>query len=86
MMNSELIAEASQALAGRLRKEAGDDVEAQVKLALRLALCHEPAKPDVDRGVRFIGDLERDLSVTPDVALNQFCLLVLNLNEFVYLD
>jgi hypothetical protein len=86
MMNSEFITEASQALAGRLRKEAGDDVETQVKLALRLALCHEPAKSDVDRGVRFIGDLERDLSVAPDVALNQFCLLVLNLNEFVYLD
>ena len=56
------------------------------RLALRLALCHEPRKDDVARGVKFASDLEKDLKVAPEVALNQFCLLVLNLNEFVYLD
>jgi mono/diheme cytochrome c family protein len=86
MMNSDFVNEEAKVLAARLRKEGGDQPADQVKLALRLALCHEPAQPDVDRGVRFMAGLEQDLKVPPDIALNQFCLLVLNLNEFVYLD
>jgi mono/diheme cytochrome c family protein len=86
MMNSEFLNDEARAFAARLRKEAGDGVGEQVKLALRLALCHEPAKPDVERGVKFVRAMEQDLHVAPDIALDQFCLLVLNLNEFVYLD
>ena len=86
MLNSDFTNGEAKGFAMRLRKEAGENLENQVRLALRLTLCHEPAKADVARGVRFASDLEKDLKVAPEVALNQFCLLVLNLNEFVYLD
>ncbi len=86
MLNSDFTNGEAKAFAARLRKEAGENLEDQVRLALRLALCHEPRKDDVARGVKFANDLEKDLKVAPEVALNQFCLLVLNLNEFVYLD
>ena len=42
-------------------------------LGLRLALCREPGKEDVARGVKFAIGLVKDLNVAPDVALNQFC-------------
>ncbi|MDB5320845.1 MAG: hypothetical protein JWN40_2476, partial [Phycisphaerales bacterium] len=86
MLNSEFTNEEAKILAARLRKEAGEKPEDQVRLALRLALCREPAKTDIDRGVKYMASLEQDLKAAPEVALNQFCLLVLNLNEFVYLD
>ena len=86
MLNSDFTNGEAKAFAARLRKEAGENLENQVRLALRLTLCHEPGKEDVARGVKFTSDLEKDLKVAPEMALNQFCLLVLNLNEFVYLD
>jgi mono/diheme cytochrome c family protein len=86
MLNSAFTNEEAAVFATRLRKEAGEKLEDQVALAIRLTLCREPTKADIDRGVRFATGLERDLHVAPEIALNQFCLLVLNLNEFVYLD
>ena len=86
MLNSDFTNEEAAALAARLRREAGEKLEDQVRLALRLALCHEPGAEDVARGVNFTTKLETQLKVEPRMALNQFCLLVLNLNEFVYLD
>jgi hypothetical protein len=38
------------------------------------------------RGVGLIETLEREDRVSAEVALQSFCLVVLNLNEFVYLD
>jgi mono/diheme cytochrome c family protein len=86
MLNSAFTNEEAAAFASRLRKEAGEKLEDQIGLAIRLTLCREPTQADIDRGVRFATGLERDLHVAPEAALNQFCLLVLNLNEFVYLD
>ncbi len=86
MLNSEFTNTEATAFAQRMRKEAGDSPEKQVHLALRLALCREPAHEQVERGVKFMRKLQDEHHVAGDVALNQFCLLVLNLNEFVYLD
>jgi hypothetical protein len=40
----------------------------------------------VRRGVGLIETLQREDGVSSDAALQTFCLVVLNLNEFVYLD
>ena len=53
---------------------------------MRLAVGREPAPADVTRGVEFMTRLREQHNASPDVALDQFCLMVLNLNEFVYLD
>jgi cytochrome c553 len=86
MLNSDFTNGEAKAFAARLRKEAGEKLEDQIRLALKLALCREPTKEDIERGVKFTTGLEKDLKVAPEIALDQFCLLVLNLNEFVYLD
>jgi hypothetical protein len=86
MLNSDEINQEAHNLADRLKKEAPDSPESQVRLALRLALSREPQNDEVARGVAFIQALKTKHHATDEVALNQFALLVLNLNEFVYLD
>jgi hypothetical protein len=86
MLNSDEINQEAHNLADRLKKEAPDSPESQVRLALRLALSREPQPDEVARGVAFIQALKTKHHATDEVALNQFALLVLNLNEFVYLD
>jgi hypothetical protein len=57
-----------------------------VRRALYLATSRPPTDADVRRGVDLIEALRREDGAAADVALNAFCLMVLNLNEFVYLD
>ncbi len=86
MLNSEMINEEARALAARLKKQAGDDPRKQVELALRLALSRTPDESEITRGVTFMQRMREKYAATPETALNQFSLLVLNLNEFAYLD
>lgn len=86
MMNGKFLNDQAAELAKRLRKEAGHDLNQQVKLAYRLALSREPDAKLVDRGLLLIDALQKKHGKSPDQALDQFCLMVLNLNEFMYLD
>ena len=86
MLNSDFMNKQADALAARLRREAGADVSKQVRLALTLATSRPAADPEVRRGVGLIEALQAKDGATPGAALKYFCLLVLNLNEFVYLD
>ncbi|HEY0552061.1 MAG TPA: DUF1553 domain-containing protein, partial [Verrucomicrobiae bacterium] len=86
MLNSDFLNRQAQVFAERLRKEAGDDLRKQVRLALSLATSRTPTNGEVKRGVRLIESLEAEEKVTPEVALKYFCLMALNLNEMVFLD
>jgi cytochrome c553 len=86
MLNSEFIQREAAALAARLKREAGDDSAAQVRLALRLCMSREPSEAEVARGVKLITDLHATDRLPADKALHAFCLMALNLNEFIYLD
>jgi hypothetical protein len=76
----------AEKLAKRLKREAGEDMRKQVALAMRLVTSREPTDKDIARGVELIESMTKKDGATPDVALKYFCLLALNLNEFVYLD
>jgi hypothetical protein len=86
LLNGAFLNRQAAAFAGRLRREAGPDVTRQVRLALRLATAREPREDEVRRGVGLIEALRKKEGVTADRALAYFGLVVLNLNEFVYLD
>ena len=86
MLNSSLMAEQSTLFAQRLTAQAGSDPAKQVKLALSLATQREPKEKEITRGVTFIRDLQQKDHFSADRALSMFCLMVLNLNEFAYLD
>ena len=86
MLNGEFLNDQAIQFAKRLRKEAGMDVQQQVPLAYRLALNREPDQAMIRRGLALIEALKTKHELSADKALEQFCLMTLNLNEFVYLD
>ncbi|HVW02321.1 MAG TPA: DUF1553 domain-containing protein [Planctomycetaceae bacterium] len=86
MLNGSFLHEQSAEFAKRLRKEAGNDVRAQVTLALQLALSRKPTESEVDRGMKLIDDFQQKHKISADKALEFCCLMVFNLNEFIYLD
>jgi hypothetical protein len=86
MLNSDFLNAQADVFARRLRREAGPDVHRQVALALRLATARRPGAAEVERGVRLIEALRSEDGASAEAALKYFCLAVLNLNEFVYLD
>jgi mono/diheme cytochrome c family protein len=86
MLNSEFLNEQAKLFADDVHKKAGEDVTEQVRLALRRVTQREPAERELARGVAFIGKMQSKHQRQPDEALRTFCLLALNLNEFIYLD
>ena len=85
MLNGGFMNGQSRALAERLRREAGPDLTRQVEQALILATSRKPTEIEVRRGINLITKLEAEGS-SKESALESFCLIVLNLDEFIYLD
>jgi mono/diheme cytochrome c family protein len=86
MLNGEFLNKQAAIFAERLGKEAGGDLALQVRRALSLAMQRAPTAADVNRGTELIRKLHAEEMMPPTVALQAFCLVVLNLNEFMYLD
>ena len=86
LLNGEFLNEQAKIFAERLKREADKDVTARVQLGLYLATSRQPSDAHVRRGVELIQALQTEDRVSADVALQSFCLVVLNLNEFMYLD
>jgi hypothetical protein len=86
MLNGDLLNKHAALFAGRLHREVGKDVEKQVRRALYLATSRQPSASEVRRGLDLIEALQKEDGASAEQALNCFCLVVLNLNEFIYLD
>lgn len=85
MINGEFMHAQAKTFAEQLQKASTDSRE-QVRLALNRALQRQPTKTEIDRGMQFLVlSLEED-KLPAEVALQRFCLLTLNLNEFVFVD
>ncbi len=85
-LNGEFSNEQAAHLALRIRREAPGGVEAQVRRAIRLTTAREPSSDEVRADADFIRRLMTNARLEPQAALKQYCLLLLNANEFVYLD
>src|SRR5262249_19772422 len=86
MINSAFINEQARVFADDLVKNAGERHEDQVTLALWRVFQRPPTQPEVNRGVRFIEAMQKEEKLSPRDARATFCVVALNLNEFVYLD
>lgn len=86
MINSEMMQEEARALAKRLEREHPDNAPAQVERALSLALSRRPTPQEIERSLGFLQAMREKHRLDRSGALTQFALLVLNLNEFMYLD
>ena len=86
LLNSEYLSEQADIFADFVRTNAGDDVQDQVTFALQRGTQRPPTEAEVNRGCTLIESLHQDRGLTDDQALKYYCLLVLNLNEFLYVD
>jgi hypothetical protein len=86
MLNGDFLNQQAAIFASRLRREAGAEVSRQVRLGIYLATQRPPSEAEVRRGQELIRALQTQDGATAEAALNAFCLVVLNLNEFMYLD
>ena len=75
LFNSRFVLDQSETFAARLRKEAGDDLPAQVQEAYRLAFNRVPEKAEAREAVEF----------AKAEGLPAFCRAVLNANEFLFI-
>lgn len=86
LINSTFANEQAALFAASLRREAGQNMIACVKAGLTRVLQRVPTEREITRGVKFLDDNIQQEKVSADEALRRFCLLAINLNEFVYLD
>ena len=81
LFNGDFVNEEADALARRIRREAGEGKGEQVRLAYRLAFSRSPSPEEAGHFVKFLGQAEE-----ADDALVGFCRVLLNASEFVYID
>jgi hypothetical protein len=94
MMNGDFLQRQARVFAARVRREvaarseadATTDTAALVRRAVEIALVRPATADEVARGVALVDRLERIDGVAPGRAFELACLMLLNLNEFCYLD
>ncbi len=86
MLNGEFFHEQARALAERVVAEAGDDATRQIGRAVELALGRPASKRDIADGLALVERLRTQQGLDAREGLRYWCLALLNLNEFVYLD
>ena len=70
----------------RGEREAPGDLGRQIARGIRLTTSRTPSQKEIDREAAFVRKLQNQTGMTVQKALAQYCLLLLNANEFVYLD
>lgn len=86
MLNSEFLNEQARLFSEHLRVESSEDLVDQVRIALQRTTQRTPTAAEVTRGVELVLALQSDFDMDQPTALKNFCLIALNLNEFLYLD
>jgi hypothetical protein len=86
LLNSGFMQEQAKLLAESLTRRADEPLEARVRLGLATVTQREPTPADIERGLALVNRLQHDHKLSADQALACYCLALLNLNEFVYLD
>jgi len=86
LMNGDYANRQAEIFAQNLIKSCQNDLQAQVAAALKRVLQRTPSQEEIQRGISFIDHLKQNHGKNEAEALKYFCLLTLNLNEFLFLD
>ncbi len=101
LMNNDFVVQQSLAFALRVKKEAGDDMKAQVAFAWEEAFAQKPTTQEVASAIQFLNDQTKILSKQPAaqakikkdkklsaplLALASFCQALISSNQFLYVD
>jgi hypothetical protein len=86
LLNGEYANAAAVKLAERVVAEGGEHPRQQVARALQLALDRSATDEEITEGMALTSRLQQEHGLSSRDALQQWCLVVLNLSEFVYVD
>lgn len=86
LMHGDFLQTQARHFANRVVSEVGDDLRSQLAHTLRLALGREPEEETFSDGLELVDRYRTHHGLDRSESLRQYCLMVLNLNEFVYLD
>ena len=89
LLNNDFIVEQSKAFAQRVLKLAGPEQEQQVRIAFRIGVSREPSPKELQENVAFLNRqmAAQAKSASPALeTLTDLCDIILNLNEFVYIN
>ena len=89
LLNDRFVRLRAEDLARRLRKEAGEEIKAEVRLAWRLAFGRDPLPNELEASASFIESQTARRSQaarSAELALADFCQMVFAMNEFIYVD
>ena len=86
MLNSEFTLDQSTRWAARLQEQHPDDLDSQIKTLLSRAMQREPSGKEFEVARELIETLESKHNLPRPKALQQLCLMALNMNEFLYID
>jgi hypothetical protein len=86
LMNGTWVREQAKQLGDFVRRERAGELRAQVELALARAWQRAPRTAEVERGLALIEALVREDELATEAALDQLCLVLLNTNEFFFID
>ncbi|MDB5389360.1 MAG: hypothetical protein JWM11_5006 [Planctomycetaceae bacterium] len=94
LLNDPFTNEQSALMSQRIWQNAGPDRKAQVVELYELGLSRKPTEQELQRGIAFLKQQfefhhqtpDRDPEISRQLALTDFCHVLINLNEFVFLN
>ena len=86
MLNSEFVQERALQFAERLQHDHPNDLDAQIRQSIWLACQRSATEDDLERGRVLIHSLKTEHGLNDEQALDLYALMILNLNELMYLD
>lgn len=86
MLNSDYVNQQAKRFADYLKNSNAKTDSDRVKLALSRCLQRNPTDQETERGVKLIKDFQSKDQLSYDDSLRLFCLVTVNMNEFIYLD
>ncbi len=89
LLNGAFAHEQSQALATRVSSIAGSDRGDRIRTAWRIVLARDPSPAEAEAGLRHLEEQKEqfhDASNGEDLALASLCHVLINSNEFIFVD
>lgn len=86
LLNSDFAHLQAQGLKARVQKEHAQDLDQQLARAFEICTGRLPTDRERDMSHSFVREMQAQNNLTLDQAFERYCLLALNLNEFLYLD
>lgn len=83
MLNSEFMNDLAEEFSKQLPS---GDLKAQLQAAFKTATCREPNSDEITELLKLASDLKEKHQLSKEALRQRLCLLILNLNETLYLD